>query len=230
MKKIGTNSKIICTGEANNNDVIVFRKCFEIDSAPQSAPAYISAETKYFLFVNGREVIWEGSLFRNSMPGCSYADEAELAPYLKKGKNCITVFVHYFGNEGRNNKNSGRAGLLFDCGALGLFSDSSWKCIKHPAYYTPGAPSPAYLYGGDNLGFDGNKTLRGVLTADFNDSNFEDASEFDNTSWGSFYLRPVPQIKIEGKQSLKLKKLTPKTSEADKYSAPLPYAMAMAIA
>lgn len=204
------------------NEKVVFRKKFDISSIPKKADTYISVDTKYFLYVNGSEVVYEGGLFRESKPGCGYYDVVDIAPYLVKGKNVIAIIVYYFGNEGRNNIDSTQAGLIFECPALELYSDSSFLCRTHPAYYTPGEPSPSYLYGGDNLGYDANREMEGFIYYDFDDSAFEPATVYENKVWGKLYERPIPlhltkpntpaeRIRYDGKA----------------YIADLPYAMAM---
>ncbi|MBQ7500595.1 MAG: glycoside hydrolase, partial [Clostridia bacterium] len=59
------------------NTKVVFRKAFELDKVPEKAAALISCETKYWLYVNGEEVVYEGGVFRESLPGCGYAEEVD---------------------------------------------------------------------------------------------------------------------------------------------------------
>ncbi len=202
------------------DDKVVFRKNVHLDKHVDSAVTYIAVDTKYWLYINGRLMIFEGGLFRESMPGCGYADKIDIAGYLHAGENIITLLCWYYGNHGRNNVDSKQAGLIFQCEALGICSDSSFKCLRHPAYYKPGEPHPSYLYGGHNIGFNASLDIGNFTTLDFDDSNFENARVFENTIWGDLYERPVPQIKIS-----EVTKCDEMVYCEDKYTARLPYAM-----
>ncbi|MEI6132286.1 MAG: hypothetical protein WCQ41_05635 [Bacillota bacterium] len=168
------------------NDIVVFKKFFSTSYLPEEAIAFISVDTKYWLTINSQMVVYEGGLFRESLPGCGYADKIDIAQFLQPGENVIELLCWYYGNQGRNNKDSGQAGLLFQCEELGFFSDESFLCQRHPAYYTPGEPKPSYLYGGDNIGFDAN----------IPEGTFENAQIFDSATWGEVFERPIPQIKM----------------------------------
>jgi hypothetical protein len=182
MEKVDLTAKWIwCEDNKRKNDFVLFRKEFELEQLPLSAAAYIGVDSRYWLNINGRSVVKEGGLLRESMPGCGYVDEVDIAPYLKKGKNRIEILAWFYGVGGRNNVNSGSAGLIFQCDAIGIYSDSSFVCQRHPAYYTPEDSQSSYLYGGGNVGFDNNKRL----------GKFYSAAEYPNV-WGEQYKRPIP--------------------------------------
>ena len=61
------------------NDWVAFRKSFSVTEVPKQAELLISADTKYWLYVNGRLAVNEGGLFRESLPGCGYADRVDIA-------------------------------------------------------------------------------------------------------------------------------------------------------
>lgn len=202
------------------DDKVIFRKNFVLNQLPDTATAYIAVDTKYWLYVNEKRVVFEGGLFRESLPGCGYGDKVELGPFLKKGINNITLLCWFYGNEGRNNIDSTQAGLLFQCEELGIYSDNSFKCLRHPAFYTTGEPRPAYLYGGDNIGFDGNRDIGDFTSIGFDDADFEPAQVFENTVWGHIYERPIPLIRAN--RAVKLEALSQKKR---RYIGNLPYAM-----
>lgn len=182
MEKIDFNAQWIwCEDNKRKNDFVLFKKTFTLESIPASAIAYIGVDTRYWLKVNGKAVVKEGGLLRESLPGCGYADEVELAPYLKAGRNTLEILAWFYGVGGRNNVNSGSGGLIFQCNALGLYSDKSFLCQRHPAYYTPTDSESSYLYGGGNVGFDNNKKT----------GKFTPATEYANV-WGDCYRRPIP--------------------------------------
>jgi len=190
MKKIIFKGKCIWPSiESKPNQVAVFDKTFQLETIPAQATAYIAVETRYFLYINGKPAVMDGGLFRESLPGCGYADEVDLTPFLVIGENNLHFFVNYFGNEGRNNINSGRAGLMFDCPVLGVYSDATFQCRTHIGYFTPTDDPPSYLHGGDHLGFD----------ARVEGGEYKNAVIVDSSTWGDLYLRPIPLLRFREK-------------------------------
>lgn len=188
MKKIEKKGQFIWIGDSTSpNQHVVFKKNIILATIPEIAYAYIAVDTKYWLDINGTMLVFEGGLFRESFPGSGYADKIDLAPYFIKGENTLSVHVHYYGNEGRNNVNSGSACFLFQCDELSLYSDNTFKCKTHSAYYNTGSPFPAYLYGGYNIGYDARKNL--------DDRQFENATIVENCSFGDMYERTIPFLK-----------------------------------
>ena len=122
-----------------------FRKDFEVDSMP-IAKAKIAVDSKYWLWINGKMVVFEGGLKRGPTPTGTYFDEVDIAPYLKKGKNTLSMLVWHFGKDGFSHKDSGKLGMIFylDDENLKLFSDASWLSRIHPAYEMAGYPLPNY--------------------------------------------------------------------------------------
>ena len=227
MQKIPRTADCVWISEESNpGDKAIFRKRFELKCPPETATAYIAADTKYFLYVNGKEAVYEGSLFRESMPGCGYVDEIDLAPYLKAGDNVIAILVWYYGNEGRNNVDSRRAGLYFACDAINLYGDA-FLCRKHPAYYIPKNDPPSYLYGGDHLGFDANADIPDWRLYDAEESDFFPAVAVDGEKWGDMYIRPVPFHRVKEAVWADVELKAPQSDNGETvYEVDLPYAMA----
>lgn len=122
--------------DGSANTWMCFRKSFELPEGVNSAKAWISAETKYWFWMNGWQVVFEGSLNRGPEPGRGYYDVIDLKNYIKSGCNTIAVLVWYWGNEGRNNADCGKGGLLLEAefDDIRVCSDSSWILTVHPAY------------------------------------------------------------------------------------------------
>ena len=200
---------------------VLVQKRFTLDKRVESAVAYISAETKFWLWINGRLAVLEGGVFRESRKGCGYAERVDIAPYLKTGENTLTALVWFYGNGGRNNVNPGRGGFIFKCDALGLYSDSDFLIANHPAYVKTLPPHPSHLYGGENVGFDANLDVGDFTCADFTFDGFGAATEYENDVWGDLIESPLPLLKVYPKKEL----LFTKTDVG--LVAPLPYAMAM---
>ncbi len=70
-----------------------FRKQFELTESPAAAVARIACDSKYWLWINGELVVFEGQLKRGPTPRDTYYDAVDLAPHLKKGTNTIAVLV-----------------------------------------------------------------------------------------------------------------------------------------
>ncbi len=149
-------SKWIWAQEAQKRDQFVrFKTEFTVSVEGKSALLQIAAETKYYMYLNGELIVFDGGLHRESSPGNGYYDEVTL--HTKAGKNTLLIDVWYWGNGGRNNTAFAHAGVVFACDELGIYSDENTECGVLQAYYEPEGEQPAYLYGGYNIGFDANK-------------------------------------------------------------------------
>ena len=79
---------------------------------PPSVPARIAVDSKYWLWVNGHLVVFEGGLKRGPRPGAGYYDEVDLAGHLHGGRNAIALLVWYFGKDGYSHQSSGEPGVV----------------------------------------------------------------------------------------------------------------------
>ncbi len=174
---------------------LVIRRKFDLDTVPETAEALISCDTKFWMWINGELAVFEGGVFRESVAG-GYAEKVDIAPYLKKGENIISFLVWYYGNGGRNNTDSTEAGFIFSCDALELYSDESFMLAAHPAFVKTGAPHPAYLFGGDNVGFDAHLDFGDFTEYDFSEIEFESATIYDNNVWGDAVISPLPLLSL----------------------------------
>ena len=73
------------------NTWLAFQKKVDIETVPAELPARIAADSKYWLWVNGEMVVFEGGLKRGPAPGDGYYDTVDIAPFLKSGQNVISV-------------------------------------------------------------------------------------------------------------------------------------------
>jgi len=71
----------------------LFRKTVHLDQVPDRAPARVTADSRYALFVNGQEV-FRGPI--RSQPRRLHYDLFDLAPYLHPGENVLAVYVKYY--------------------------------------------------------------------------------------------------------------------------------------
>lgn len=211
-----------------DNTWACFRKTFSISSVPATAPANIAADSKYWLWINGNLAVFEGGLNRGPTPVTGYYDTVDLKPYLVTGSNTVAVLVWYWGNEGRNSKDSGKGGFLFqaDLGGTTIKSDSTWKVKVHPGYTTTSSPYPSYLYAGYNIGFNAQNDLPGWNLAGYDDSAWVNATQKGVppcAPWGDLWGRPVPLWKNSGLQSYTNSSF-PQYGNGTTINAYLPYA------
>jgi alpha-L-rhamnosidase len=210
------------------NTWMCFRKTFQTQQIPSSAKTYISVDSKYWLWVNGKLVVLEGGLNRGPKPSAGYYDVVELREYLSEGLNTVAILVWYWGNEGRNSVDSGMGGLLFQCDLeqQSIISDQTWKIQRNPAYRTTDLPHPAYLYGGHNIGFDASMDIVDWNMRDYDDSDWKQAVHKGVPPcepWGELYERPIPLIKDYGlKEYIEVNSCG--ESRGTVYTATLPYA------
>jgi len=212
-------------GEDNTtpDQKMVFRKKFELEDIPEIARTFISCDTKFWLWVNEKEVVWEGGVFRESTPGNGWAEEIDITPYLKRGENVVSALVWFYGNGGRNNSNSGEAGFIMECESIGLATDEEFLCALHPGYVKSGEPRPAYLFGGDNIAFDAHLDFGDFTASDFNEIEFVSAVTYENKVWGESLVSELPILKVGALTECNFD-LTDSGAVAD-----LPYAMTVSV-
>lgn len=182
------------------NQWTCFRKVVTLEAAPHEAVARIAVDSKYWLWVNGELVVFEGQLKRGPTPEDTYYDKVELAPHLKAGENTIALLVWYFGKDGFSHKSSGRSGLLFDASIDGepILSNREWKVSLHPAYGNTGEPHPNFRLPESNILFDARKERIGWEQPDYDDTGWPAAKELGLAPcapWNQLVLRPIPQWK-----------------------------------
>ena len=202
------------------NQWLAFRQDVTLEAVPSSAQARIAVDSKYWLWVNGQLVVFEGQLKRGPNPRDSYFDTVELAPYLKKGENRIALLLWYFGKDGFSHLGSGQPQLWFNCPAL---PEAQWYCRVHPAYGTAtDLPKPNYRLSESCIAFDARADMAGWQTGPM--EGFAPAVTLESTL-GALHSRPIPQWKDYGIKEIAFE--TREGAEADTVVAVLPHNMQM---
>ena len=186
---------------AEENVWMCLRKTVELDEAPDALTAYISADSRYWLYINGAQVVFEGGVKRGPTPQDSYFDTVEIGAFLQPGKNVIAALVWYWGkDESFSNTDSGKAGFLFEAGDIR--SDRSWKVCRNTAYQNDtGELQPNYRLPESNICYDARKEIGDWLSPDFDDSAWEPATENGTggcAPWGKLFPRGIPLLKDYG--------------------------------
>ena len=207
---------------AQENQWIAFRRDVNVGKLPKHALAKIAVDSKYWLWVNGEMVIFEGELKRGPNPKDSYYDEVDLAPYLRKGENKIALLLWYFGKSGFSHNDSKCAQMLFECPTLGINTDSNWLCRIHPAFGTADCPRPNYRLSESSIRFDATKDIPDWQTAAT--IGFSKAVEMESTL-GNLVKRPIPYWKDFGIKTAKME--TRYGTQSDTVIAYLPHNMQM---
>ena len=187
------------------NTWIAFRKDVTIDRVPEEVVASISADSKYWLWINGRQVVFEGQLKRGPSPEDTYFDRVDLRPYLRKGRNEVALLLWYFGKSGFSHKSSEQSGLLFSAPQVGLVSDASWMSRIHPAYGTCGDPQPNFRLSESSLRYDGRLDLGTWQTGEVQQgfAPSRERGKAGDAPWNKLVERPIPLWKDFGVVSAK---------------------------
>ncbi len=183
----------------------VFRRNVDVRKLPKTAIARIAVDSKYWLWINGKLVVFEGGLKRGPNPRDTYCDELDIAPFLRTGKNQIAILVWFFGKDGFSHFSSGKMGLFFDVKELNIVSDKKWLARIHPAYSVATNPAPNFRLAESNIKFDANKDIRCWQTVSEdelkNNHGFAHVRflGFEGYSpWGKLIARPIPMWKDWG--------------------------------
>lgn len=197
------NSKWLWLGEADKPNMRVnFKRTFNLNDIPEHAFLKTACETKYWLFINGKLAVYDGGLFRESEPGCGYYDEKDVAGNLIAGENEIVWHVWYFGNGGRNNVTCKKAGLLYECKELGLFSDKNTFAEIDGAYYSTAEENPSYLYGGHNVAYDARVKPFSLCPEFVSEYPADELGVYGDAPWGGLLKRCIPDLKFGSREKM----------------------------
>ena len=174
-----------------------YRYHFDIDRTPMTAIANIATDSKYWLWINGTMVVFEGQLKRGPTPNDTYYDQVDIKQFLHKGSNTIAVLVWYWGKQGFSHNSSGKAGLLFESNIDGklIMSDETWKVSQHLAYQNSLPPLPNFRLPEHNIHYDARLSKEAWTQAEFDDSLWKNAAKIGiagQAPWNALWKRPVP--------------------------------------
>jgi hypothetical protein len=182
------------------------RKTFHSDHPEQFRRVYVSGDSQYVLWVNGREAARGPARFD---PGHQVYDTLDISDLVVAGDNVITALVMYWGMETSTIpyfQCSARPAFLFE--SPELKSDASWKVLISPAHAFAGkkncrAGGAAFWY----ERVDGHRAPQGAERLDFDDSRWkparalcdiekQDANKDTSTPWKVTPRRiPAPEVR-----------------------------------
>jgi hypothetical protein len=115
--------------ERVSSDMLLARKSFTLEKAPEQAMLSVAASSQYQLYVNGS---YMGSGPARCAPHHQSYDTLDISSALREGKNVLAIRVHHQ-REGVSYYGKSRAGLLaqLDCSpareAYSIQTDTSWR-------------------------------------------------------------------------------------------------------
>ncbi|MEH0420864.1 alpha-L-rhamnosidase-related protein [Streptomyces sp. B21-083] len=228
-------AKWIWAPSTTANQWVAFRKSFDLAAKPGSAVTRIAADSKYWLWVNGTLVVFEGQLKRGPNRTGTYHDVIDLAPYLTSGTNTVALLVWHFGKQGFSHNSSGKGGLLFQSDittgstTTRIVSDTSWKHTVHAGYSNNTGGSQAnFRLPESNIYYDARNAtaLAGWQSPGFDDSGWSAPTDFGAAGaapWNDLVQRPIPLFRYSGLTSYSNAASLPSTGQGSTaISATLP--------
>ncbi len=181
-----------------------FVKKVSFDETPEELVAHISADSKYWLYINGKNVVFEGSVKRGPDKNSAYYDSIDIAPYLKAGENTICALAWFWDNETSYSYcSSGQGGFIFE--AIGdnvtILSDKSWKVKRNSAYINSILYPPNYRLPEYSIYFDARKDMGNWINEAYDVSSWENATEYavgGDGAYGKLYPIGIPFLKDYG--------------------------------
>ena len=196
--------------------VYLFRKTIELNTRPGKFVIHVSADNRYKLFVNEKQVSIGPA--RGDLSHWNF-ETVDIATYLKAGKNIVAAQVWNEGEYKPEAQISFRTGFILD-GATGneavLNSNESWKCKRDSSYAPMRFNAQTYYVAG--AGEIRNMALhpKSWLSENFDDGNWQKAKQIFNglpkTILGPFgttngwMLVPsgIPQMELKDERLMKL--------------------------
>ena len=181
-----------------------FQKTVKLNEIPKELVAHISADSKYWLYINGETVVFEGSVKRGPDENSGYYDSVDIASYLKKGENTICALVWFWNNEtSYSYSSSGQGGFIFEAinDSVTITSDKSWKVKRNIAYVDSTLYPPNYRLPEYSIYFDARKDMGDWTSESYDYSLWENAVEYavgGEGVYGKLYPRGIPFLKDYG--------------------------------
>lgn len=207
-------------------------KKVSLDIIPDELIADISADSKYWLYINGKTVVFEGSVKRGPDKNSGYYDSIDIAPYLKEGENSICALVWFWDNEtSYSYSGSGQGGFIFEAknSDISIISDKSWKVKRNSAYIDSPLYPPNYRLPEYSIYFDARKD-NDWLNGAYDFSSWENATEYavgGEGAYGKLYPRGIPFLKDYGlkdyENSESYENYTVKKLFGEKITVDIPY-------
>ena len=194
--------------KGSSDDLVLFRKSFQLASLPKKSLLSITASDHYRLYINGKYVGFGPA--RSAAHHQSY-DCVDVTSFLREGENVIAIRAVF--NAGRTAyQNPERAGLLCALACDGkktVVSDNTWKVAVDPAWKTIGQTNHFQLFKNECVDFQ--KAIGSWNQLAFDDSQWQTPellvrnegwptiqknapASFLATPWTSLVKRDIPYL------------------------------------
>ncbi|MBR5498363.1 MAG: glycoside hydrolase [Clostridia bacterium] len=189
---------------SEKNVWMCFSKKISLDKIPDELIADISADSKYWLYINGETVVFEGNVKRGPDTNSGYYDSVDIAPYLNVGENNICALVWYWDDEtSYSYRSSGQCGFIFEATYenISIISDKSWKVKRNTAYVDSVLYPPNYRLPEYSIYYDAREELGNWINSDYDTSSWENATEYavgGEGVYGKLFPRGIPFLKDYG--------------------------------
>jgi len=210
-----------------------FIKRVSLDKIPEELIAHISADSKYWLYINGETVVFEGGVKRGPDKNSGYYDSLDISPYLKEGENSICALVWFWDNEtSYSYHSSGQGGFLFEATgeSISIVSDESWKVKRNSSYVNSSLYPPNYRLPEYSIYFDAREETGNWTDEAYDASGWENATEYaagGEGAYGKLYPRGIPFLKDYGlkeyENSKDYENYTVKRFFGEKITVDIPY-------
>ncbi|MEO6547997.1 MAG: alpha-L-rhamnosidase N-terminal domain-containing protein [Ferruginibacter sp.] len=153
--------------------VYKFRKSFELTVKPASFIVHVSADNRYKLFINGKQVAQgpaRGELYFWNF------ETIDIAPYLKAGKNTLAALVWNDGIQKPIAQISYLTAFIMQGNTSAeeiVNTNRSWKIIKDSSYQPLPVKVPGYYVAGPAEFVDMNKNISGWENISYDDANWK---------------------------------------------------------
>ena len=177
------------------NRFCYLRRVVELNLVPDSVPARVTADSRFILYVNGREV---GRGPARSNPVRLAWLELDLAAHLRHGRNAIGALVRFYGAAvpwwipAPPSFQIGFGSFAFEAPKIGVVSDQFWKGRVAPYLQYP-KPSPGLSQVPNEI-LDGSKVPERWNQPDFDDSGWARVAELSarTFSWNRMQIPVEP--------------------------------------
>ena len=184
-------SKMVWSGlDAGKPAYTVFRKTFNLADF-DAATIRIFADTKYILWINGKEVLRGPCRFDPVAPSF---DSKEVNSFLVRGKNAVVVMVMSHGSNGKMMDHL--PGLTVNLSIKkqsqtveSIWTDTSWKWNDHTRFLPPAQTWGFVCDRIDARLDDGEWSHTG-----YDDSRWAAAVPIDGSKWGNLSPRTIPLL------------------------------------
>jgi hypothetical protein len=215
-------------GDCKPNTWTCFRTSVDLEESLDSTFVRVSCDSKYWLWVNGELVVFEGQLKRGPTPSDTYFDRLDVGPHLRQGRNTFAILVWHFGRHGFSHNNSGKSGLLVqsESKSLPLHTGEHWRARVHPAFGTTDPPLDNVRQPESNLRFDARHDIGDWQSPEYDDSGWGPPTVYGVAPvapWNQLYERPIPLWKDSGLREYTSAPPLPHQGDGGVIVAKLPY-------